>query len=164
MLRVRRQSREPTGSFAKRKHRAASRVGGGRAAGSVFPLEADIGLRGCDESGFRSFCVSRQRERDRKFVDSPLEGAGFELVIPATQYSRRERPSRYRANSLPRKGRRFTASRARRYQIGKSRRFFPGLTRSPRDRLWVNLRVGNVSVQTALSTDRRLAIRGSFHS
>jgi hypothetical protein len=48
--------------------------------------------------------------------------------------------------------------------IGKSRRFFPGLTRSPRDHLWMNLRVENVSVQTALSTDRRLAIRGSFHS
>jgi hypothetical protein len=60
-------------------------------------------------------------------------------------------------NSLPRKGRRFAASRARRYQIGKSRRFFSGLTRSPRDHLWMNLRVENVSVQTALSTDRRLA-------
>jgi hypothetical protein len=74
------------------------------------------------------------------------------------------RPSRYRANSLPRKGRRFAASRARRHQIGKSRRFFPGLTRSPRDHLWMNSRVENVSVQTALSTDRRLTIRGSFHS
>jgi len=28
----------------------------------------------------------------------------------------------------------------------------------------VNLRVENVSVQTALSTDRRLAFRGNFHS
>ena len=74
------------------------------------------------------------------------------------------RPSRYRANSLPRKRRRFAASRARRHQIGKSRRFFPGLTRSPRDHLWMTLRVENVSVQTALSTDRLLAIRGSFHS
>ena len=33
-------------------------------------------LRVRDESGFRSFCVSRQRERDRKFVDSPLRAQG----------------------------------------------------------------------------------------
>ena len=49
------------------------------------PLEGtgfELPVRGCDESGFRSFCVSRQRERDRKFVDSPLEEAGFELIVP----------------------------------------------------------------------------------
>ena len=49
------------------------------------PLEGtgfELPVRGCDESGFRSFCVSRQRERDRKFVDSPLEEAGFELFVP----------------------------------------------------------------------------------
>src|SRR5580693_9067872 len=96
-------------------------------------------------------------------VNTSAEAEAAVRLIPATQYSRRERPSRYRANSLPRKGRRFAASRARRHQIGKSRRFFPGLTRSPRDHLWMNLRVENVSVQTALSTDRRLAIRGNFH-
>ena len=86
------------------------------------PLEGtgfELPVRGCDEPGFRSFCIaldcSRSARgescaswRNRKFVDSPREGDGFEpsvprrnklCVAPATNVPGRDDPLRRQLGS-----------------------------------------------------------------
>jgi hypothetical protein len=45
---------------------------------AILPHALAAGL----STGFPASCNPMERGRDRKFADSPLEGSGFELLVP----------------------------------------------------------------------------------